>query len=33
VWYLNDLLQEAAQFEECALAETWAEDVRQMLTA
>ena len=33
VWYLDDQLQDAAQFQDREAAIKWAEDVRQMLTA
>jgi hypothetical protein len=33
LWYLNDLPQEAAGFEDHRDAERWAEDVRGMPTA
>ena len=33
VWYLNEDLQDAAQFPDREAAVAWAEDVRRMLTA
>ena len=33
VWYLDDQLQDAAEFQERESAISWAEDVRRMLTA
>jgi hypothetical protein len=33
VWYLNDLVQDAAGFDTREDAERWAEDVRRMLLA